>query len=209
MEAPMHYHCKKERFLIAVFSFWILTSGCAASHFLSVTYELPPASGVEMARTIRLSVTDARAQASFLSPTARDALGSVSDILNLVVKDQSQPSQSIGAYPVVSLVEQVVQRRLEQDGIKIAPEGQKDQPELAIELREFWLDLKNRRWMLTITYGMSLLKDGKPLSQETISGQAERLDIVGRKDAELLLGDLLTDLANRIKPDQLFQKTEQ
>jgi hypothetical protein len=209
MEALMHYRRKKESFLIAVFSFWILTSGCAARHFLSVTYQLPPPSGVEMPRTVRLSVTDARAQATFLSPAARDALGSVSETLNLVVKDQSQPSQSIGAYPLVSLVEEVVQRRLQQDGVQIASNGQTDQPELAIELREFWLDLQKRRWMLTITYRMSLLKDRKPLSQETISGQAERLDIVGRKDAELLIGELLTDLANRIEPHQLLQKTGQ
>jgi hypothetical protein len=209
METPMHYRRKNERFLIAVFSFWILTSGCAASHFLSVTYELPPASGMEMHRTIRLNVTDARDPASFLSPAAQDALGSVSDTLNLAVKGQSQPTQSVGAYSLIALVKQVIERRLEQDGIKIASEGQKNQPELAIELRKFWLDLINRRWTLTITYGMALLKDGKPLSQETISGQAERLDIVGRKDAELLIGDLLSDLANRIKPDQLLQKAEQ
>ena len=126
-----------------------------------------------------------------------------------MVKDQSQGSQSIGAYPLVSLVEVVIRRRLQQGGIKVASNGQRDQPELAIELREFWLDLKDHSWTLTITYQMSLLKDRKPLSQETISGQAERLDIVGRKDAELLIGDLLTDLANRIEPHQLLQKTQQ
>ena len=205
----MHDRRKKERFWVAVSLSWILISGCAAKHFLSVTYQLPPPSGVELPRTVRLSVTDARPQGTFLSPTARNALGSVSETLNLVVKDQSQPSQSIGAYPPVSVLEEVIQRRLRQDGIQVASNGQRDQAELAIELREFWLDLKNRRWTLTITYRMSLLKDRKPLSQETISGQAERLDVVGRKDAELLIGELLTDLANRIEPHQLFQKTGQ
>jgi len=202
----MHCRTGKKVAITATYTLAVLLCGCIAKHFLKITYQLPTPSEVAPPRTVRLTVNDARPQASFLSATARDTLGSVSETLTLVVKNQSPSNASIGAYDLVSMLEEIFKQRLEQDGIQLAAKNQDAEAQLAIELKEFWLDLKKPKWILTVTYRMALLRNGKSLTQETISGQAERLQILGRKEAEVLMGELITDLVNRIDPHQLLQQ---
>ena len=57
-----------------------------------------------------------------------------------------------------------------------------------------------------MNYQASLLDNGNLLSKESVSGQAERLKVMGKKGAEKVLSELLTDVANKLNLIGLFQQ---
>ena len=46
-------------------------------------------------------------------------------------------------------------------------------------------------------------------AMETISGSAERLKVMTKSDAEKVLSELLTDMANKLDVARLFQQARQ
>jgi hypothetical protein len=77
---------------------------------------------------------------------------------------------------------------------------------MVIVLKEMVLDLFNRKWMVSIGYEAQLVKHGKAISKQMINGQAERLKVIGRKQADMVLTELFTDVVNRLDVPRLFQK---
>jgi hypothetical protein len=43
---------------------------------------------------------------------------------------------------------------------------------------------------------------------ETINGRAERLRVIGGKDAEMILGELITDVANKLNLNEFLKLDE-
>jgi hypothetical protein len=60
-----------------------------------------------------------------------------------------------------------------------------------------------------MNYRAGLLDEGSLLSKESVSGEAERLSVTGKSDAEKILGELLTDMANKLNLVRLFQQARQ
>ena len=57
-----------------------------------------------------------------------------------------------------------------------------------------------------MNYQASLLDSGILLSKESVSGEAERLKVLGKSDAEKILGELLTDTVNKLNLARLLQQ---
>jgi hypothetical protein len=51
-----------------------------------------------------------------------------------------------------------------------------------------------------------LMKEGELLASQTISGQAERLKVLGRRDADKVMGEIFSDVVNRLDVPRLFQQ---
>jgi hypothetical protein len=98
-------------------------------------------------------------------------------------------------------------RKLENEGMELAPRQTLGEPELLIVLNEFLLDLVDRRWMVKMSYEAKLLKEGKVLATRTINGQAERFKLIGRDEADTAVGEIFTDMINRLDVLGLFQST--
>ena len=94
-------------------------------------------------------------------------------------------------------------------GIQVAPSVESSDYELEIKLKEFKLDLANRKWVASMIYQADLVKDGSVRAMETISGSAERLKVMTKNDAEKVLSELLTDMANKLDLTRLFQQARQ
>ena len=60
-----------------------------------------------------------------------------------------------------------------------------------------------------MSYRANLLSNGRLLSKESVSGEAERLKVMGKSDAEKVLGELLTDMVNKLNLVKLFQQARQ
>jgi ABC-type uncharacterized transport system auxiliary subunit len=91
-------------------------------------------------------------------------------------------------------------------GIQVAAARAAADYELEISLQEFKLDLVKRKWVVKVSYAANLLKNGKPQAMETVNGSAERLKVMGKSEAEKILSELLTDMANKLDVDKLFQQ---
>ena len=111
----------------------------------------------------------------------------------------------MGAFSLPSMITQIFKHRLENAGIRVAPEGQRRETVVEIILKAFKLDLVGRKWVINMTYQANLLRQNQFVAGETVTGSAERLRVVGGKDAEMIIGELITDVVNRLDLNELFK----
>ena len=128
---------------------------------------------------------------------------------SLVVVRENGSGNLIGIYDLVALLTVVFQQRLQNEGIQVAAVADNDLPELKIEISGFQLNYADRKWIVKMNYRASLSDSGGLLSKESVSGEAERLKVTGKSDAEKILGELLSDMVNKLNLESLFRQARQ
>ena len=178
---------------------------CAPSNLLRVHYQLPATSDSLTGKQIYMTFKDARENKTMLSNSAREDLSDFSGSFTLVVVQESGTEKLLGAYDLSSLLEEAFRRRLQQNGLQVTNKIQlKYQIELV--LNRFLLDLDARKWILTMSYQTILREDGNLVISESISGTAERMKVVGSRDAEKIISELISDTINKMDITNLFQQ---
>jgi hypothetical protein len=186
--------------------FIALTIGsCASKNYLVVNYQLPSETITAKETEISLIFKDQRAEETIVTQNAKKALRDFSGNFALIVASDSRDERLVGAFSLSSLMKNIFTQRLENAGMRVAPEDQRQATALEIVLKAFKLDLVKRNWVVQMTYQANLLKHNRFVSGETITGTAERLRVVGSKDAEKVIGELMTDAVNRLDLDALFR----
>jgi uncharacterized lipoprotein YajG len=187
-----------------------LTGACTSDKpFLIVHYQLPSSSQALAGRRVSLAVTDVREDKAFLSESARKSLLTFNNTYSLVVLKEDGSGNLIGIYDLNALMAEIFRQRLTNMGMQVAPSAESADYELEIKLKEFKLDLANLKWVVSMNYQADLVKDGSVRAMETISGSAERLKLRAKNDAEKVLSELLTDMANKLDLTKLFQQAQQ
>ena len=187
-----------------------LTGACTAEKpFLIVDYQLPASSQALEGKRLSLAVNDIREDKTFLSENAKKSLRTFNDTYSLVVLKEDGSGNLTGIYDLNALLAEIFKQRLASMGIQVAPSVESSDYELEIKLKEFKLDLANRKWVASMIYQADLVKDGSVRAMETISGSAERLKVMTKNDAQKVLSELLTDMANKLDLTRLFQQARQ
>jgi hypothetical protein len=65
----------------------------------------------------------------------------------------------------------------------------------------------DRKWVLRMSYQAGLTRQTGVVAEESVNGSAERVKVMGKTDAEKILGELVTDMVNKLDVATLFQKT--
>jgi uncharacterized lipoprotein YajG len=183
----------------------IMLSFCATKNFLTVKYQLPPQPAEQKEIRVALVVKDVREDRSIATKNARAALQNFTDHFALIVAQENKNDKLVGAFSPSSLLKEVFKQRLENAGIVVAAEEDPSTPVVEIVLKEFKLNLENRKWIVTMSYQANLIKQNAIVAGETITGSAERLRVIGSKDAEIVVGELISDVANRLNLKELLQ----
>jgi hypothetical protein len=97
-------------------------------------------------------------------------------------------------------------RRFEALGIEVVQKKKESQIEIKIVLTAFLLDQVGRSWTFDMGYEARLIKGGDMLTKQMISGQSERVKLLGLREADILVGESFTDLANKLDLERLFQQ---
>jgi ABC-type uncharacterized transport system auxiliary subunit len=186
-----------------------IISACSSDKpFLIIHYQLPSPSETLAGKRVQLSVNDARADKAFLSDSARKSLLSFNDTYSLVVLKEDGSGNLLGVYDLTALLSQIFSQRMTNMGMQVVPAAESADFKLEIKLKEFKLDLASRKWVANMNYQADLLKDGSVRAMEAVSGSAERLQLLKKNDAEKVLGELLTDMANKLDLVRLFQQAQ-
>jgi hypothetical protein len=197
---------KRRLLLILALSLVFITGACTSKPFLKVQYQLPTPSSTLEGQQVAVAVSDIRSNKTLVTETARKSLKDFKGNFSLVVLRKDGSGNLRGAFDLVSLFSEVFQQRLKNEGIQTTPVADSALTELKIEITEFQLDLSGRKWIVNMNYKASLFDNGILLSNESVSGQAERLKVMGKKGAEKILGELLTDVVNKLNLVGLFQQ---
>ncbi len=182
----------------------ILIGACSSKQFLIVQYEMPAPSDVLTGREVLPIVSDYRENKTFLTENARKALKEFDDTYSLVAVNADGSGNLLGIYEVDALLLEIFKHRLNNLGVRVPPPSSYSEYEVEIYLKDFKLDLAGRKWVMQMSYQANLIKDGKKLATETVSGSAERVKLTGKSDAEKLLGELMSDMVNKLDLPKLF-----
>jgi hypothetical protein len=77
---------------------------------------------------------------------------------------------------------------------------------LEIRLEAFRLDLVGRKWTVDLRYEAVLRHGEDRMATETVRVQAERLKVVGRSQADQVMGESFTDAVNQLNVPSLFRR---
>ena len=186
-----------------------LVSACASKPFLKVQYQLPSPSTALTGERVSLAVSDRRNDDSFLSSNAKKSIKNFDGTYSLTIMRDDGSGNLIGAYDLDSLLKEIFKQRLENEGVQVFATAENTNTSLTIQLEEFKLDIVDRKWLLRMSYRADLSKKNNGLiATESVSGSAERLKVMGKTDAEKILGELVTDMVNRLDVAKLFEKTQ-
>jgi hypothetical protein len=182
-----------------------LLAGCTSATYINVNYQLPAAPDKLTGQKVFLEYKDSRAEKAFLSPSAQAEFKYFAGIFSLTLTG-GQPDNLLGSFDAASLFKEAFKRRLKTLGVEVLSARADNQPVMEIDLKDFFLDLKDRKWMARINFETHLTREPGHVATQTIAGAAERLKTVGRGDAEKVLGEIFTDAVNDVKISELFQK---
>ena len=184
----------------------VLVSSCASKPFLKVQYQLPSSSTALAGETIALTISDSRKDAAVLGSTAKKSIKNFNGTYSLVVLRADGSGNLIGAYALDSLLKEIFKHRLENEGLQVVATADNADASLEIQLKEFKLDIVDHKWLLRMSYQAGLSKNSGLIAKESVNGSAERLKLMGKNDAEKILGELVSDMVNKLGVAKLLQQ---
>lgn len=179
-----------------------LLFSCGGRPTLRIDYQLPAESQSPHARTVMVKARDTRGSSATLSPTAQRVLRNFTDYFTLAL-DQGAPE---GIYELEELFRTAMGKRLERAGYAVPPYGSPSDLTLVININTFLLDYQQVRWHLKMGLDVQLLREEKVIARQHVNGEAERLQAPRKKDADALVGEIFTDVMNRIDLAALLSK---
>lgn len=191
--------------LISVF-IYISIFSCSTIPTLNVTYRIPSGSRELTVQKSFLSFEDARAEKNFIGKGARDSYKHFSGLISFYLVEGEEKGSKIGVCDVPFLFKEAFNQRLEKLGVFVVKERKTDVPVLTIILRNLRLDLIDGKWFFDVTYELKLVRNGKLVAEKTISGEGERLKLIGTDQADILFSELFTDSINKIDLIDFFKK---
>lgn len=199
---------KRAMFAAAAMILLILSGACSSKPFLIVHYQLPQPTNALAGKEVSQVITDLRENQAFLSENAKKSFREFNETYSLVVLKEDGSGNLLGIYEIDALIAEIFKQRLNSLGLQVSPPANQSEYELEIKLKEFKLDLAGRKWLVNMAYQANLLKNSKLVAMESVNGSAERLKVMGKSDAEKLLGELLSDMVNKLDLVKLFQQPQ-
>lgn len=191
--------------LVYIWVIGAVVGACASKSYIDVNYRLPVASDDLKGKRVFLECRDTRSDKTIFGQNAQAEFKHFTGLFSLSV-DQGKKPFVAGAFDLPSLFKEAFKRRLENSGLDVIKQPEKTTPVLEIVIREFRLDLVDRKWVAVIRYEARLLKGDLLLVTKTISGDAERLKVIGQRDAEKVLGEIFTEIVNQLNLRKLLDR---
>lgn len=182
--------------------------GCAGRTYLIVDYQVPMASEQLKGQTVQLQIDDQRGTKTIFSRTAADQFPSFNDRYSLAWIMPDKERILAGEYDLTTLFRNSFEKRLTLMDAAVSNDNTSQPPVLAITLQKFTIDLQGRKWVANVSYQAILTKPGHPAAKEQINGNAERVRVIGRKGADMVISEIFTDVVNRMDLQKLFQRAE-
>jgi hypothetical protein len=190
--------------LIVIISFL----GCAGRNYLLIDYQVPLASDQLKGQVVRLQIQDRRQSESILSDQAADEFPQFGGIYSLAWILPDQQRILAGEHRLNELLKTIFTKRLTDLGAALTDDPNAAVPVLTISLKQLMLDLQEHKWEADLNYDAALVLKGHPTARENVHGSAERVRVIGRKGADTVLSEILSDVVNRLDLVKLFKNAE-
>jgi hypothetical protein len=152
-----------------------------------------------------LKIEEARKTGDIFGPAGASQLGGNIQMVSLLVGPAVDSVTPEGIFDVPGLMREAFKRKFAAGGLNPVTGAADDIPVVVIVVKEFFLDIVKYNWTGRIAYDAELQVDDETKATRSIEGAAKRLNVLGRADADMLIGELFTDCVNRLDLQRLFE----
>jgi len=192
--------------ILGLLGMLFFTQACSSIAYVQLNDRLPAKASALDGKKVFLTVEDERKTKDFAARGVKREFDNFSESLAYSLSEGAGPGLRMGLYDVPSLVKEAIRLRVENEGAEIVVDKKAAHAELVFALKEFSLDLVERKWKVRLGYEARLVKNGTVLARQVATGEAERLKIMGTDQADAVVADLFADVMNRLNLPKLFQE---
>ena len=198
-------------FSIAMFAATMMLS-CSSVPMLNINYKVPEKTSQLEGKRVFFEIRDSRPDKDMFGEGAKEDFQNATETISLSVAEGNEKGFKVGIFPLSDLMKQIFRERLKSLGMVIEADREKAEKRQrsSVDIQAFKLELTpgtiKRNWKASMTYNVEISDKGKALATTQITGQSEKLKIIGRKEADSLVSDLVTDLVNRLDVQALLKQ---
>ncbi len=192
--------------VIVVFSLFVLMVSCTKIQYIQVDYRLPTEQVDLKDKKVLLSFQDNRNPKDIIGAGAKSDYKNFSNNFSYSLARGTEKGFKIGVFDLPDLFMEAFTKRLENSGLIVLKEKGGEEAEVVIVLNDFLLDRVNLMWKFSMAYEARLVKEGEVVTTQIKTGKGERLKLVGRKEADIVVGEIFTEMVNRLDVERLFQQ---
>ena len=192
--------------VIVVFSLFVLMVSCTKIQYIQVDYRLPAEQVDLKDKKVLLSFQDNRNPKDIIGAGAKSDYKNFSNNFSYSLARGTEKGFKIGVFDLHDLFMEAFTKRLENSGLIVLKEKGGEEAEVVIVLNDFLLDRVNLMWKFSMAYEARLVKEGEVVTTQIKTGKGERLKLVGRKEADIVVGETFTEMVNRLDVERLFQQ---
>ena len=193
----------KKTMLLAACSI-ILFAACSHKAVFQVNYLLPQAAATYADKQVYVTASDGRSSEQILTPGASKELPDFSGLFSLVVLKSDGIGDLVGAYEVIALIKALCEQRMKASAVTLSDSPQTAANRIEIVLKDFTLDYAERKWVALMRYEAIATSHDGTTRRQMVSGSAERVKLWGRSEAEKLVGELASDVINKLDLEKLL-----
>ena len=191
---------------IACLFILLLVLACTSGRYLTINYNLPPQTNLLETKIVTLRFKDSRSDQRIFGPGAQKDFDGFTGVYSLTMhRSDSESNLWVGAIDLPNLIQQTFKQRLENLGIQVLSEQTESVPTFEIALQTFLIDKDNRNWAVQIAYEARIYQEDQLRITERVSGSAKRTNVIGPSDADKVLGEIFTDVVNKLNIETMFQ----
>jgi len=194
-----------EVLFLALALMWI-TASCARVQDVRVRYQVPAPSNELAGKRVFIDLQDRREDVRILGKGALKEYTYHSGNVDLIVSQGVKAPPSTESKSIPSLFRDVFSRRIQALGGETVCRRAEADVFLVVALDAFSLDFEDRTWFARMAYEAQVVRNGQVRARQSMTGEAERVKILGLQQADQVMGDLFTDVVNRLDIPELFHK---
>jgi hypothetical protein len=180
--------------------------GCAGRAYLIVDYTVAPRSQYLKGQSVVIQVEDLRKNKAVMEPRALRAFPDFRNRYGLAWVMPNRQRILVGEHDLSELFKQTFKKRLERLGATVLQDTDPSIPVFKVSMNTVRIKLIGVKWYATVGCTAGLVVNERRVSGETVTGNAERVRVIGRKGADIVLSNIFTDVVNRIDVVKLFQQ---
>lgn len=181
---------------------------CSKKAYIDVDYRLPADTDALAGRTVTIETRDLRSEKEIFDKRAKEQFKYFTGLfaLSLILPEDQQ--KVLGAYELPKLFEAALAQRLQKLGVAVSDASSPNIAVFQIKIIQFRIKLIGQKWMADVRYEANLSQDAHLVAREVVTGSAERTKLVGSGGAEKVIGEIFTDMINRLDIERLFAQAK-
>jgi len=198
----------KIKFTLAIlltFFIGIFITGCSGSlPVLTVDYYIGYVSEVDNNPSVSIEAVDDRPSREILSNNVKNLFPGWKEMFSLKISRDFQEPRTEGIFSPKDMLARTIEKKFSEAGFRFKQRSS-EVPLFRIALEQMQLDIVNRTWVATISYRVELHIDRHIVYTRTVNGKAEKTRITGKKGADEVLSQVITETVNVLDPQRIYR----